>query len=45
MTPEEAKTYINGIRQHKEELKQKIRKAMGVGQVFMIDMVYEAKMN
>lgn len=45
MAPEEAKAYITAKRKLKEELKQKIRKAMGHGQVFMVDMVYEDKMN
>ena len=45
MSKEEAKAFLTAIKKHKDELKQKIRKAMGHGQVFMVDMVYEGNMN
>ena len=45
MTEEEGKAYLSAVKKEKEEMKLKVRKAMGHGQVFMVDAVYEDKMN
>ena len=45
MTKEEARAYLDEIKKNKASVKVKVREAMSHGQIFMIDMVYEEKMN
>lgn len=45
MTKQEARIYLDSINKEKADLKQKVRDAMKNGQIFMLDLVYEEKMN
>ena len=45
MTEEEAKKFKKEAKYKRKEEREKVRKAMGTGQVMMIDLVFEDKMN
>ena len=41
MTKEEARVYLDTKKKEKADLKAKVRQAMGHGQMFILDLVYE----
>lgn len=45
MTKEEAREYLDERKKEHAFKKQRVRQAMGHGQVIMLDLVYESKMN
>lgn len=45
MTEAEARAYLDGIKLNKLEKKQKLKSAINTGQVIILDLVYEEKMN
>lgn len=45
MSQEEVKTFMKERKEKKKEEREKVLKAMNTGQVMMIDLVFEEKMN
>lgn len=45
MTKEEAREYLDERKKERAFKKQRVREAMGHGQVIMLDLVYETSMN
>ncbi len=45
MSQEEIKTFMKERKEKKKEEREKVLKAMNTGQVMMIDLVFEEKMN
>jgi hypothetical protein len=45
MTEVEARAYLDNRKALRKEKKEKLKSAMGTGQVIVIDLTYEGKMN
>lgn len=45
MTEIEARAYLDDIKAKKKEKKEKVREAMATGQMMILDLAYEGKMN